>query len=45
VPLTVSLEVPARPITLPLTGTSAELLVAVALLVLVCGALLVRVAR
>jgi LPXTG-motif cell wall-anchored protein len=45
VPLTVSLEVPAGPIALPRTGTSADLLVAIALLVLVCGALLVRVAR
>ncbi|HEV7888620.1 MAG TPA: hypothetical protein VGO92_13765 [Acidimicrobiales bacterium] len=44
-PLTVSLEVPARPLALPRTGGSVELLVAVALLLLVCGALMLRAAR
>ncbi|MDQ1444111.1 MAG: hypothetical protein QOI20_575 [Acidimicrobiaceae bacterium] len=42
---TVSLEVPVRPPSLPRTGTSIELMIALALLLVVAGALVLRVAR
>jgi hypothetical protein len=44
-PLTVTLEVPVRPLSLPRTGLGLELILALALLLIVAGALVVRVAR
>jgi LPXTG-motif cell wall-anchored protein len=42
---TVSLDVPARPAPLPRTGANVEVLVAVALVLLLVGAMIVRSAR
>jgi hypothetical protein len=44
-PLTVSLEIPAHRGDLPHTGFGLELFVAVALLLFVCGALALRLAK
>jgi LPXTG-motif cell wall-anchored protein len=42
---TVSLDVPARPAPLPRTGANVEVLVALALVLLVVGAMIVRAVR